>query len=396
MKADELLTLPEIIMTIPSLHATALARVATATPPTQANKNNLDPQLPVHSYFDADLLIRERKLLFDQGPMFLAHESQIPEPNDYLVVDDYQGRILTNDSGSIRLISNVCKHRQALILNGRGNSPQIVCPLHRWTYANDGTLLGAPHFSSQPCASLRLSTPLQSWQGLLFAPTHLPKLSAELAQMSCASIFDFSSYRWHSGKTHHCDYNWKTFIEVYLEDYHVEPFHPGLGNFVSCDDLSWQFAPRFSVQTVGIKNALNNPHSTVYSTWQNAVKQYFGDNLPTHGAVWLLIYPNIMVEFYPGTLVISTLSPQSAGLTVNRIDFFYLEEIALFEPDFVAAQQAAYQETMIEDDEIAKRMDQGRLALLKRGANETGPYQSPMEDGMKAFHQWYREQLFSE
>jgi phenylpropionate dioxygenase-like ring-hydroxylating dioxygenase large terminal subunit len=26
---------------------------------------------------------------------------------------------------------------------------------------------------------------------------------------------------------HECNYNWKTFIEVYLEDYHVGPFHPG-------------------------------------------------------------------------------------------------------------------------------------------------------------------------
>ncbi len=51
---------------------------------------------------------------------------------------------------------------------------------------------------------------------------------------------------------HECDYNWKTFIEVYLEDYHVGPFHPGLGNFVTCDDLRWEFGPRHSVQTVGV------------------------------------------------------------------------------------------------------------------------------------------------
>jgi phenylpropionate dioxygenase-like ring-hydroxylating dioxygenase large terminal subunit len=40
---------------------------------------------------------------------------------------------------------------------------------------------------------------------------------------------------------HECNYNWKTFIEVYLEDYHVGPFHPGLGSFVTCDDLRWEF-----------------------------------------------------------------------------------------------------------------------------------------------------------
>jgi hypothetical protein len=50
-------------------------------------------------------------------------------------------------------------------------------------------------------------------------------------------------------------------------------------------------------------------------------------------------------------------------------------------------------ETAIEDDEIAERMDAGRLALLNRGVNETGPYQSPMEDGMQHFHEWYRKSL---
>jgi hypothetical protein len=35
-------------------------------------------------------------------------------------------------------------------------------------------------------------------------------------------------------------------------------------------------------------------------------------------------------------------------------------------------------------------MDAGRKALLARGDNEVGPYQSPMEDGMQHFHEWYR------
>jgi phenylpropionate dioxygenase-like ring-hydroxylating dioxygenase large terminal subunit len=27
---------------------------------------------------------------------------------------------------------------------------------------------------------------------------------------------------------------------------------------------------------------------------------------------------------------------------------------------------------------------------MLRGDNETGPYQSPMEDGMQQFHEWYK------
>jgi phenylpropionate dioxygenase-like ring-hydroxylating dioxygenase large terminal subunit len=61
--------------------------------------------------------------------------------------------------------------------------------------------------------------------------------------------------------------------------------------------------------------------------------------------------------------------------------------------EFVEAQKAAYMETCIEDDEIAERMDAGRKALLQRGDNEVGPYQSPMEDGMQHFHEWYRSKM---
>jgi phenylpropionate dioxygenase-like ring-hydroxylating dioxygenase large terminal subunit len=100
-----------------------------------------------------------------------------------------------------------------------------------------------------------------------------------------------------------------------------------------------------------------------------------------------------MVEWYPHVLVVSTLHPVSPQKTVNLVEFYYPEEIAAFERDFVEAHQAAYMETCVEDDEIAERMDAGRKALMMRGDNEAGPYQSPMEDGMQHFHEWYRNEI---
>jgi choline monooxygenase len=100
-----------------------------------------------------------------------------------------------------------------------------------------------------------------------------------------------------------------------------------------------------------------------------------------------------MVEWYPHVLTVSTLHPMGPTKTMNIVEFFYPEEIVAFEPDFVQAQRAAYMETCIEDDEIAERMDQGRLALMQRGDNQVGPYQSPMEDGMQHFHEWYLKRM---
>ena len=76
--------------------------------------------------------------------------------------------------------------------------------------------------------------------------------------------------------------------------------------------------------------------------------------------------------------------------TLNMVEFFYPEEIAAFEREFVEAAAGRLLETCAEDDEIALRMDAGREALMERGDDEFGPYQSPMEDGMQQFHEWYR------
>ncbi|HRF31786.1 MAG TPA: RHO alpha subunit C-terminal catalytic domain-containing protein, partial [Azonexus sp.] len=186
-------------------------------------------------------------------------------------------------------------------------------------------------------------------------------------------------------------YNWKTFIEVYLEDYHVVPYHPGLGNFVTCDDLTWQFGDWYSVQKVGITSLMKSG-SAAYDKWQKVVREYYGDRgeTPPQGAIWLTYYPNIMVEWYPHVLVVSTLIPQGPDKTMNVVEFYYPEEIVDFEREFIEAERAAYMETAIEDDDIGERMDRGRKALLAEGRSEVGPYQSPMEDGMQHFHEFYR------
>jgi choline monooxygenase len=219
------------------------------------------------------------------------------------------------------------------------------------------------------------------------------QVATELAALGAAAELDFSGYVWQRSFVHDCAYNWKSFIEVYLEDYHVGPFHPGLGQFVACDELRWEFGRHHSVQTVGVANELERPGSPVYQRWHDAVRKFRGGVPPAHGAIWLTLYPTVMVEWYPHVLVVSTLFPRGPRHTTNLVEFFYPEEIAAFEPDFVAAQQAAYLETCKEDDEIALRMDAGRKALMDRGDDEAGPYQSPMEDGMQHFHEWYRREM---
>jgi phenylpropionate dioxygenase-like ring-hydroxylating dioxygenase large terminal subunit len=353
-------------------------------------------QLPVSSYFDEDLFRREQQLVLQHGPRYVGHALTVPEPGDFhALAQEGEGRALVHGRSGIELVSNVCRHRQAVMLRGRGSTAaqgqHIVCPLHRWTYDLGGKLVGAPHFNCDPGLNLRI-WPLQNWNGLLFEHNGRDVVG-DLSKLGPQAEFDFSGYVFDRAVLHACAYNWKTFIEVYLEDYHVGPFHPGLGQFVTCDDLRWEFGRHHSVQTVGVQAELQRPGSPVYERWHEAVRRYRNGEPPAHGAVWLTYYPTVMVEWYPHVLVVSTLFPQGPQQTLNLVEFFYPEEIHAFEREFVEAQQAAYMETCEEDDEIALRMDAGRRALMQRGDDEAGPYQSPMEDGMQHFHEWYRREM---
>ena len=376
-------------------------------------------QLPVSSYFDPALYALEMQNIFQAGPRYVGHALHVPQVGDfYTLPQENAGRALVRNASGIELISNVCRHRQALILKGRGSllasqesgpasgsaGGNIVCPLHRWTYSGvnsdmtgpqAGTLIGAPHFAVDPCLNLN-NYPLQEWNGLLFEKNGVD-VASQMASLGPRADLDFTGYVLDRVEMHECNYNWKTFVEVYLEDYHVGPFHPGLGNFVTCDDLRWEFKEHYSVQTVGVANRLGKADacggSPAYERWQSALLQYRNGVPPKFGAMWLTYYPHIMIEWYPHVLTVSTLHPMGVDKTMNMVEFYYPEDIAAFEREFIEAQQAAYMETCIEDDEIAERMDAGRKALMQRGDNEVGPYQSPMEDGMQHFHEWYRARM---
>ena len=349
------------------------------------------PQLPVHWYLDPRIYELEKRLLFDQGPGYVGHELMVPNVGDYQTLEWLgHAKALVRNANGIELLSNVCRHRQAIMLKGRGTAKSIVCPLHRWTYALDGKLLGAPHFPGNPCLDLGQS-PLVNWNGLLFNGKR--DVVRDLARIGVAQDLDFSGYMLDRVEIDEYACNWKTFIEVYLEDYHVEPFHPGLGNFVNVSDLQWQFGEWYSVQTCGINKGLAKAGSPVYAKWHEVLLRYNEGKQPPHGAIWLTYYPNIMVEWYPHVLVISTIVPRGPEACTNVIEFYYPEDIALFEREFVEAEQAAYKETAIEDEEICQRMTEGRQALYQQGISEAGPYQSPLEDGMLHFHEFLRRQI---
>lgn len=354
------------------------------------------PQLPVSAYFGDALLQREQREIFSKGPKYAGHSLLVPVVHDYFVLPHHHnGLALVHGQDGVHLMSNVCRHRQATILQGRGNSKRLSCPMHRWTYDNNGALVTAPRFAELPCLKLdQFRT--KTWRGLHFMGE--TDAIEELADVpdSIKSLLDFDSYYFGHMEIHECNYNWKTFLEFYLEDYHVASFHPGLGHFVSCDDLQWSFGTNWSAQTVSFYKGLEQPgDSQVYRAWHQVVRTYYADGLPSIGAMWLLIYPNVMIEWYPLVTVVSTIYPRGPDRSTNVVEYYHPRDLkGRMGGDVMATLAAsAYLETAIEDNQIGERMQEGRLALMSRGTSECGPYHAQLEAGMEHFHRFLRGKL---
>ena len=80
-------------------------------------------QLSVSSYFDADLFRREMAHIFDKRPRYVGHALAVPQLGDFHTLShEGDGRALVRTTDGIELVSNVCRHRQALMLRGRGTT----------------------------------------------------------------------------------------------------------------------------------------------------------------------------------------------------------------------------------------------------------------------------------
>ena len=95
-------------------------------------------------FTDEALFELEMKHIFEGNWVYLAHESQIPEINDYFTT--WIGRqpvVITRDkSGELNAMINACAHRGAMLCRRKhGNKGSFTCPFHGWTFSNAGKLL---------------------------------------------------------------------------------------------------------------------------------------------------------------------------------------------------------------------------------------------------------------
>ena len=102
--------------------------------------------LPREYYFDRDLYEREKRQIFAKTWRYVCHQSELPNAGDYMTITvaDQNLFVLRGRDRQIRAFYNVCQHRAAELLQGRGTVKGfITCPYHSWSYDHSGCLRSA-------------------------------------------------------------------------------------------------------------------------------------------------------------------------------------------------------------------------------------------------------------
>ena len=108
-----------------------------------------DQGLAAYRIFNSEEIWRlEMERIFSKAWAYLAHESEIPNPGDYVLREMANNPVIVvrGDDGKIRAFANLCTHRGILLCRSEaGNSKQFVCPYHGWTFDTKGQLVATAH-----------------------------------------------------------------------------------------------------------------------------------------------------------------------------------------------------------------------------------------------------------
>ncbi|MBI1186613.1 MAG: Rieske 2Fe-2S domain-containing protein [Alphaproteobacteria bacterium] len=324
---------------------------------------------PAAWYRDPALWPRERTHIFAPAWQFATHESALPEPGAYWAdaLAGYPVLIVRDEAGALRGFHNVCRHRAGpLVHAGVGRCDgALTCQYHGWRYALDGRLRHARDFGAADGFDPRdyglFPIQVQSWRGLLFVAVadDAPPFADLIAPIERRiGARDWSDLRIAAQRTHPLRCNWKTYVENYLEGYHVPVLHPGLNADIRAEEYQVHVEGRVALHEAPPRDG------------------------GVYDGVWAWLWPNIGLNIYRRGLMIERMAP--IGHAKTRLDYLYLTPNGEPVPDETLALSDA---VTAEDSWIVARVQEN----LDAGIYTHGRLSPKHEGGVAAFQRWVGE-----
>lgn len=305
-------------------------------------------------YRDASYWPLEQKTIFARSWLFAAHVSEVAAPNSWRAetLAGYPIVLVRDGGGVLRGFHNVCRHRAGPLTSGESGlcDGELRCRYHGWRYALDGRLKNARDFGPaggfDPRAFSLFPLRVELWRGLIFVALSddAPRFDEWVAPLDKRlGEADWSGLAVSLRRTHVLDCNWKTYVENYLEGYHVPDVHPGLDAEVIAAEYKAEMDGRAAIHSVPMR-----------------------DPSPVYDGLWAWLWPNLGFNVYTSGLMIERMAPVGAART--RLEYLYLNppgetvsEATLAMSDAVTAEDKWIVE-LVQENLNAGVYDTGRLS----------------------------------
>lgn len=337
-------------------------------------------------YFDPAIYELEQQTFFNNQRVFLGHLAQIPNKGDYFVPPHLDQAIaLVHATDGLQVLFNSCRHRQAMLLEGQGNTQTIVCPVHCWAYDLAGKLLRCPGFKVQADQNLFQVKGIEIQDKIIskgYADTFRDAMNHEVLQG-----IDFLNYTYLEHTSSQYGVNWKEYADLFLDNNHINYFHPGLRALVNTGSIEWFWGEDYSIHSLKL-NERKRKMSPPFQHYLDTYQAHFPEKKFEYGAIWLVVYPNIYIEIWQDFLSIAVITP--TGLRNCRNDeYIFCHSTIAGNQALIAAFSNAFGEVETEDAQILSRIAKGRSNLQQWGMPDAGPYQMKLEAGVAHFHAYW-------
>ncbi|AWD22531.1 aromatic ring-hydroxylating oxygenase subunit alpha [Fuscovulum blasticum] len=272
--------------------------------------------MPKSVYTSPGFAELETRHIFAAEWLCAGRAEALPNPGDYLTME-IAGEpviILRDRDGSLRGLSNVCRHRMSTLLQGRGNVRSIVCSYHAWTYNLDGSLRGAPAMARNEsfCRDqIRLpAIRVENWRGWIMVtlnPDAPPPAETLAAVDRLVGYLPMETYSEVFREEFDWDTNWKVLAENFMESYHLPVCHEAtIGgtcdlNLMTCPEGDAAFNHHWIVKNDSLPLSLAHPSNTALQGDERRI-------------TWLLaIYPSLLITLTPGYFWYLSLTPKGPG-----------------------------------------------------------------------------------
>jgi choline monooxygenase len=340
--------------------------------------------IPAQFYTDAGVFRAEQEKIFARSWQVVGHVQQLANPGDFFTTE-LSGEpllLVRGAKGELRGFYNVCRHRAGPPAEGCGSRKLFRCAYHGWTYGLDGGLISAPEFEGvanfQAEQFALRPVRVEEWFNLIFV--NLDSTAVSLAESlgelpGQAERFQFSQMKLSERRTYDMKCNWKTYVDNYLEGYHLPSVHPGLNRELDYNAYTVEPYARHVRQFSPIRGA--QPGDVTPRRYQDTREDLTTD--------YFWIFPNWMLNCYPDNVSLNIILPIDSERTLAIFEW-YLPDKELRSKAAREAVEFSHQ-IQLEDVAICERVQKN----LHSRSYERGRYSVKQEQGVHAFHRMYAE-----